>query len=161
DSRLFVAEADSNSVAVFDIARLRDTPAPLQPIRRIPTDWYPTGVLADADRLLTLCAKGHASGANMNGPKADRTIENRNGYTLGQLDGSLLNFAPISQLASRKLSDLTRRVSAANGWAVGRQRRRYPRFKHVVYIIKENRTYDQVFGDVREGDGDSNLLFFG
>ena len=34
-------------------------------------------------------------------------------------------------------------------------------FKHVVYIIKENRTYDQVLGDMKEGDGDPNLVFFG
>jgi len=161
ESRLFVAEADANSVAVFDVTRRGETQTPLQPIGRIPTDWYPTGVLAGADRLLTLCAKGHGSGANVNGPKADRPIENRNGYTLGQLDGSLLAFAPILQLASPKLSELTRRVSAANRWHIGRQRGRYPPFKHVVYIIKENRTYDQVFGDVREGDGDPNLLFFG
>jgi hypothetical protein len=38
--------------------------------------------------------------------------------------------------------------------------RRYPPFKHVVYVIKENRTYDQIFGDVNEGDGDPSLVFF-
>src|SRR5207247_9099986 len=37
---------------------------------------------------------------------------------------------------------------------------RYPPFKHVLYIIKENRTYDQVFGDMPEGDGDPALVFF-
>src|SRR5438477_5805534 len=97
----------------------------------------------------------------MNGPKPDRPIENRSGYTLGQLNGSLLSLAPVSQLTSRKLADFSRNVAAANRWRVRAQRRRYPPFKHVVYIIKENRTYDQVFGDVREGDGDANLLFFG
>jgi hypothetical protein len=38
--------------------------------------------------------------------------------------------------------------------------RSYPPFKHVIYIIKENRTYDQVLGDIKEGDGDANLVYF-
>ena len=38
--------------------------------------------------------------------------------------------------------------------------RRYPPFRHVVYIIKENRTYDQVLGDMKEGDGDASLVYF-
>ena len=37
----------------------------------------------------------------------------------------------------------------------------YPPFEHVIYIIKENRTYDQVFGDLPQGDGDTSLVFFG
>ena len=59
-----------------------------------------------------------------------------------------------------QLRAFSRRVAAANGWKK-RTSRRYPPFKHVVYIIKENRTYDQVFGDLGEGDGDPRLLFFG
>ena len=158
---LFVAEADSNSLAVFDITRMRETQAHQQPIGRIPTDWYPTAVLADTERLVTLCAKGHGSAANLNGPHPDHAIQDRSGYTLGQLNGTLLSFPPVSRLTRKQLSDFTRRVSSANRWRIARQRRRYPPFKHVVYIIKENRTYDQVFGDVAEGDGDSDLLFFG
>jgi sugar lactone lactonase YvrE len=161
ESRLFVAEADSNAVAVFNVSRIRETKQPQQPIGRIPTDWYPTGVLVDHERLLTLCAKGHGSTANLNGPRADRPVEDPGGYTLGQLNGTLLSFAPVSQLTRQRLLQFTKRVSAANHWQIERKRRRYPPFKHVVYIIKENRTYDQVFGDMREGDGDPNLLFFG
>jgi hypothetical protein len=161
ESRLFVAEADSNAVAVFDVTRLRKTQRTQQPLGRIPTDWYHTGVLVNGDTLLTLCAKGHGSTANLNGPKADHPVEDRSGYTLGQLNGTLLASGPVSQLAKWQLSQFSRRVSLANRWQIPRQRRRYPPFKHIVYIIKENRTYDQVFGDVRQGDGDPNLLFFG
>src|SRR5207248_10680394 len=58
------------------------------------------------------------------------------------------------------LDSLTQRVAKANGWNVGRTAAKYPPFKHVIYIIKENRTYDQVFGDMAEGDGDRSLVFF-
>src|SRR5262249_30436378 len=62
------------------------------------------------------------------------------------------------------LAGLTRRVARANGWDRPPERaaagRGLPPFEHVVYVIKENRTYDQVFGDLREGDGDPALLFF-
>ena len=80
-------------------------------------------------------------------------------YTLGQLDGSLLSFA--ANVPQAALRALTQRVARANGWDTTRGARRYPPFKHVIYIIKENRTYDQIFGDVKEGDGDPSLLFFG
>jgi hypothetical protein len=59
------------------------------------------------------------------------------------------------------LAQLSHRVAEANGWSQLRAPRRYPPFNHVVYIIKENRTYDQVLGDLKEGDGDPNLVFFG
>ena len=58
------------------------------------------------------------------------------------------------------LANLSRRVAKANGWDAARTAARYPPFNHVIYIIKENRTYDQVFGDMPEGDGDRSLVFF-
>src|SRR5262249_283131 len=48
-----------------------------------------------------------------------------------------------------------------NGWDATKATAAYPPFEHVLYIIKENRTYDQVFGDLPDGDGDPSLLFFG
>ena len=62
---------------------------------------------------------------------------------------------PPSQLAS-----FTERVVAANNWQHRPAARRCPPFRHVVYIIKENRTYDQVLGDMKEGDGDTSLIYF-
>lgn len=159
--RLFVAEADSNAVAVFALDNVTQSKGVGKPIGRIPADWYPTAVASDGKRLLTLCGKGHGSGPNLNGPKADRKIEDRSGYTLGQLNGTLLNVDLPSQLTSTSLSSLTARVVAANHWRNAKAQRGYPPFKHVIYIIKENRTYDQVFGDVADGDGDPKLLFFG
>ena len=59
-----------------------------------------------------------------------------------------------------QLAPLSARVARANNWDRPRTAFHYPPVRHVIYIIKENRTYDQVFGDMRQGDGDSALLFF-
>jgi DNA-binding beta-propeller fold protein YncE len=159
ESRLFVAEADSNALAVFNLTRESDTRTPQKPVGRIPTDWYPTSVLEDAGRLLILCGKGHGTAPNPNGPVPGRGIDPPLGYTLGQLNGTL-RVVP-GRFTGRELAALSRRVAAANSWDSTSQPRRYPPFKHVLYIIKENRTYDQVFGDMPQGDGDPNLVFFG
>jgi phospholipase C len=63
-------------------------------------------------------------------------------------------------MTAAQLSAFTQRVAAANNWQRSRGTRRYPPFKHVIYIIKENRTYDQVLGDLKEGDGEASLVYF-
>ena len=55
---------------------------------------------------------------------------------------------------------LSARVARANRWGAARETLRYPPIEHVIYVIKENRTYDQVLGDLPQGDGDTSLLFF-
>ncbi len=161
ESKLFVAEADNNAVAVFDVsAERRETPSARDPLRgRIPTDWYPTAILESDNGLLVLNGKGHGSRPNPDGPIPGEPLKRPLGYALGQLNGTLRiqpdTFSP-AQLAA-----FSSRVAAANRWPLKRQAKRYPPFKHVIYIIKENRTYDQVLGDLKEGDGDPNLLFFG
>jgi len=151
--RLLVAEADNNAIAVIDV-----TTGAL--LGRIPTDWYPTAVAEVRDELLVLSGKGHGTHANPDGPVplTNWPNEKPNAYALGQLNGSL-RLLPTS-LAPAQLSAFTRRVVAANNWQQRPAARRYPPFRHVVYIIKENRTYDQVLGDMEEGDGDPSLVYF-
>jgi hypothetical protein len=147
-SNLYIAEADNNAVGVFDLttSRLKG---------RIPTDWYPTAVAIDGDQLLVLTGKGHGSFANPDGPTPGQGITRPLGYDLGQLNGTMRVLPlPLNDLAAG-----SRRVAVANNWRP-RMPRRYPPFKHVLYIIKENRTYDQIFGDLKEGDGDPKLVFF-
>ncbi len=164
ESRLYIAEADNNAVAVVSLSRTTadrtNATGNDHVIGRIPTDWYPTALLIHDAKLLTISGKGHGSHANPDGPTPARGIERPLGYALGVMNGTL-RILP-SAISSDVLAQYTRRVSAANNWV---QRnavvRRYPPFKHVIYIIKENRTYDQVLGDLGEGDGDSSLVFFG
>jgi YVTN family beta-propeller protein len=151
-SRLFVAEADNNSVAVFVVATGKL-------LGRIPVEWYPSALALDGDDLLIANAKGRGTRPNPNQMQPGRKIpKDSHDYTLGQLDGSLLSI-PAS-IASAKLAAYTKRVAHANGWDVTHRAKRYPPFKHVIYIIKENRTYDQILGDMKEGDGDASLVFF-
>ena len=66
---------------------------------------------------------------------------------------------PFRELPAQ-LARSRERVAPANSWHHRRGARRYPPFSHVIYIIKENRTYDQVLGDMKEGDGDPSLVYF-
>jgi sugar lactone lactonase YvrE len=160
--RLFVAEADSNAVAVFGLSATASGVAAAKGkdrlLGRIPVGWYPSGVLASGDSLLVLNAKGRGTGPNpgMVQPK-EKLAKDSRGYTLGQIDGTL-SVIPFASL--KNLAPLSRRVTLNNGWGRPRQAPKYPPFQHVVYIIKENRTYDQVLGDLPQGDGDRSLLFF-
>ncbi|HJT17119.1 MAG TPA: alkaline phosphatase family protein, partial [Thermoanaerobaculia bacterium] len=149
--RLFVAEADNNAVAVFDLQTN-------QLLGRIPTDWYPSALARVGTTIFVACAKGHGTAPNPEFPQPTRRRSpTSHDYTLGQLDGSLVSFPEdIADFAA-----LSKRVADANGWTSARSASQYPPFKHVIYIIKENRTYDQVLGDIREGDGDRSLVYFG
>ncbi|HEX3071572.1 MAG TPA: bifunctional YncE family protein/alkaline phosphatase family protein, partial [Thermoanaerobaculia bacterium] len=148
--RLFVAEADNNAVAVFDIATKKL-------LGRVPAEWYPSALAADGDDLLVVSAKGRGSRPNARFPLP--LPKDSHEYTLGQIEGSLLSFPANTPPAA--LQSLSKRVARANSWDTPRGTPRYPPFKHVIYIIKENRTYDQIFGDMKEGDGDPSRLFFG
>src|SRR5205807_2042868 len=83
----------------------------------------------------------------------------------GQLTGTLAKIALMSINASsgrtRSLAAYSACVARNNRWVEpDRNATRYPPFRHVIYIIKENRTYDQVLGDLPEGNGDNALVFF-
>jgi YVTN family beta-propeller protein len=146
--RLYVAEADNNAVAQIDLAT--DSI-----IGRIPVEWYPTAVVAGpGDTLYVANAKGHGSRPNeATGYRIGAKSSDPFGYTLGQLSGTLTIVPGRDAYGSR--------VAQANGWAQDTAARGYPPIEHVVYIIKENRTYDQVLGDEAQGDGDTSLVFFG
>jgi len=151
--RLLVAEADNNAIAVFEVATGTV-------LGRIPTDWYPTAISENNGELLVLSGKGHGTHANPDGPIPLTNWPNGNpaAYTLGQLNGSL-RLMP-SATTETQLAALTKRVVVANNWAQRFAPRHYPPFRHVIYVIKENRTYDQVLGDIKEGDGDASLVYF-
>ena len=151
--RVLVAEADNNAVAVFDVATGKL-------LGRVPADWYPTAIAEVGDQLLVLSGKGHGTHANLDGPVplTNWPDEKPTAYVLGQLNGTLRVLS--ASLPPPQLATFTERVAAANNWQHKPAARRYPPFRHVVYIIKENRTYDQVLGDMKEGDGDASLVYF-
>jgi DNA-binding beta-propeller fold protein YncE len=151
--RLFIAEADNNAVAVFDLTTRKS-------LGRIPTDWYPTAIAEAGSQILILSGKGHGTHANPDGPVplTNWPDGNPRAYTLGQLNGSLRLLPSV--VTPAHLAAFSQRVAIANNWQQRRTTRSYPPFKHVIYVIKENRTYDQVLGDIKEGDGDASLVYF-
>ncbi len=158
-TRLFAAEADANAVAVFDLsaptADVAGAAGTDRLVGRVPVGWYPTALVALGDTLLVANGKGAGTGPNRDGPQPDTS------YTLGQIRGSL-SIVPVARAGGLELAALSARVARANGWeSVSARGRPYPPFAHVVYILKENRTYDQVLGDLPQADGDTSLVLFG
>ncbi len=160
--RLYVAEADNNAAAIFELgAGTADDPGAGRRdalLGRVPVEWYPTAVLGRGRTLLVLNGKGLGTGPNPHRRQPGRKLPpDPRSYTLGQTSGSLTVLALPSTSA---LAGLSRRVARAEGWDRPAPRASYPPFTHVIYVIKENRTYDQVFGDLAAGDGDTSLVYF-
>ncbi|HSU15729.1 bifunctional YncE family protein/alkaline phosphatase family protein [Longimicrobium sp.] len=166
-TRLFAAEGDANAVAVFDLsARISGVAAARGDDRlagRIPAGWYPSAVAVAGETVWVASGKGRGTMANPDGPQPTQTTMHQGSggnTTLRQISGTLMA-APLARASGAELAALTARVVRANGWDRPRTAFTYPPFTHVVYVIKENRTYDQVLGDLPEGDGDTTILFFG
>jgi hypothetical protein len=162
EKTLFSANAISDCVAVFDLAKLAAGQV-LQAAGFIPTQWYPTVVAATRKDLLIASAKGRGSGPN---PKSiGKTADGRPRYPYGpaMINGSLARIA-LADLPAN-LPAFTKQVSEANAARGNADRVRFAagenKIRHVIYIIKENRTYDQVFGDLAAGDGDPSLAIYG
>jgi YVTN family beta-propeller protein len=161
--RLYVAEADNNAVAVFqlstEIAGIANARGANRLIGRIPVGWYPAALLLTQDSLFILNGKGKGTRANPHFSTPDVELPDDSvDYTLGQLNGTITTL-PVS-IKPAEMTQLTQRVARANNWNSTPTNGRYPPFKHVIYIIKENRTYDQVFGDLSQANGDPSLVFF-
>jgi len=168
-TRLFVAESDANAVAVFDLSAASSGVASATGddllAGRIPAGWYPTSLLARGDTLVVASGKGSGTRPNPDGPQPlpSRVHRGPDGpnTTLSQLNGGVM-IAPFARADRETLARLSARVAQANGWTSPRTAARgYPPFEHVVYIVKENRTYDQVLGDLAQADGDTSLVLFG
>ena len=169
-SRLFAANADNNDVAVIDISK----PGESKVLGFIPVGWYPTALAIsnDGKTLYVANGKGSRSFANPKGPQPDRPRTKETQY-IGQLFLGSVSVIPVPDAA--QLAAYTRQVyrnipySEKTRLAVKFPRKTaIPRrvgekspIRHVIYVIKENRTYDQVFGDMPEGNGDPSLTLFG
>jgi DNA-binding beta-propeller fold protein YncE len=169
---LYVANGGNNAIAVIRLSRRArpdgQGPEASRIAGQIPTAWYPGDVVLDPRRRL-LCV------ANVKGVGSRTPRTSRKGFNSHDHRGSI----SIIPLPDEKALEMHTRTVGRNN-AIGYARRsllaadsdRTPvpvpdrhgepsLFKHVVYIIKENRTYDQVLGDMPEGNGDPSLVHFG
>ena len=162
ETMLFSANAISDSVAVFDLKKEVGS-ASGEAAGFIPTEWYPTVVAATGKALLIASAKGRGSGPN---PKPiGKKDDGRTRYPYGpaMIHGSLARI-PLAEVATN-LAAYTMQVADTNALRGNADHVTFAggenKIRHVIYIIKENRTYDQVFGDLAGANGDPSLTMYG
>jgi len=169
-NKLFVACSDANAAAIVDIAGARSTV-----LGFVPTGWYPTAAFGLPDgRLGVLNGKGMQSYANPKGPNPMLAPEvshegTKTGQYVGHMQTGTVQFVDAPN--AEQLQAYTKEVVANSpyrdeklddpGIPANNPVRPNGPIKHVIYIVKENRTYDQVLGDIREGNGDASLVLFG
>jgi YVTN family beta-propeller protein len=178
EKTLYVANADNNCLAVFNVSN----PGKSSSKGFIPTGWYPTNVRVAGKKIFVSNGKGFTSMANPDGPQPFKKTDD-SGVHVGisaqkevQYIGGLFKgtLSIIDQPTDQQLKMYSKQVYAntpynkqteviskglANNPVPNVQGGKSP-IKYVFYVIKENRTYDQVFGDIKEGNGDPNLCLF-
>lgn len=172
--RLFVANANINAITVFDVSE----PGRSRSLGFIPVGWYPTSVRlsADGDSLVVANGKGRISDSNRNGPRPGFDPDTPTPDYIGRLFQGTVGFIdlPLGEEAfDRRMAEWTAQAfscrpaapvfddaAAWEGHPVPRDRDGTSPITHVIYIVKENRTYDQILGDLPEGRGDPTLCLF-
>jgi YVTN family beta-propeller protein len=150
--RLFVTLAYKNAVGIFDKREGKR-------LGFIPTGWYPTKVIPRKEWVAVLSAKGiRARRPNVNGPQPNRERCLEDEYVLTLLKGTLGIIA--GDQIEANLHAWTRQVEEGSP-IYGFRKGIMPPIHHVFFIVRENRTYDQVLGDLGRGNGDPELTLFG
>jgi YVTN family beta-propeller protein len=167
--RLYVANADNNDVAVIDISKKDDS----KTLGFIPTGWYPTAVALSPDdrKLFVGTGKGLTFAANSpmktDYPRPFPNPKQPYDYIGGVLSGAVSvvdvpNPHDLAAYTKQVLGNVPVPKQEVDPTAAAIvQRDVFPKIKHVIYIIRENRTYDQVFGDLGIGNGDPTITLFG
>jgi YVTN family beta-propeller protein len=180
EKTLYIANADNNCLAVFDVSAIGNSKSK----GFIPVGWYPTNVKVIGKKIFVSNGKGFTSFANPNGPspvakkqnvsyqKSDNVKPAKVEYIGGLMKGTM---SIIDEPTDITLAAYSKKVYLNTPYSKERETiskgeignpipmkvgDKSP-IKHVFYIIKENRTYDQVLGDVKEGNGDTSLVLFG
>ena len=180
-SRLYVANSASDAVAVIDTAKLTakaSRQGMVEPIGFVPTEWMPMSMAflpsASGGKLYVATAKGKGTGPNNFAQRVTPEITQRRFHTPTTYIATLL----YGSLATLDAADIethlphwTSVVLESNRMKAAQEKIAFPggahdRIKHVIYIIKENRTYDQIFGDLNKdgkpvGNGDASLTMYG
>lgn len=170
---LYVANADNNNVCVIDVKEKGENTV----LGFIPSGWYPSAIGVDPrNRVLFIGnAKGNASYSDIYGPGSPLPPGKEGRGTVKSLMKGSISIVDIQE-CRQKLRTLTQRAYANCPYNNDLLKEARPakepsvvpsavgagsKIKHVLYIIQENRTYDQVFGDMGKGNGDPRLCIFG
>jgi DNA-binding beta-propeller fold protein YncE len=167
---LLVANADANTIAVFNVAE----PGKARPLGFIPAGWYPTSVRFNPTdkRIYVANGRGTTPRANPQGPNPNlprnQTVRQYIGGlyrgTLGIIDmptpERMTAYSKAAYACTPLRKDLGVTAEPGEGNPIPKRVGDASPIQHVIYIIKENRTYDQVFGDMKEGNGAPELCIF-
>ena len=179
NQQLYIANADNNCLAVFDVSN----PGKSRSKGFIPVGWYPTCVRTIGRKLWVANGKGFTSMANPDGPnpiskkdesgshqgntRKDRPVQYIGGLFKGTLsvfntpdDALLARWSRLVYENSPYNKEKEHTAAGETGNPIPREAGQSSPIKYVFYIIKENRTYDQVLGDIATGNGDSSLCIF-
>lgn len=171
---LFVANANINTVSVFEV----EEPGQSRSRGFIPVGWYPTSVriTPDGKSLIVANGKGLISKPNRNGPRPDRKDPLNLEEYIGGLFQGTVSFIELPQSGewTKKLADWTasaftclpdtvtdEQIAELEHSPIPRKIGDPSPIKYCIYIVKENRTYDQILGDLGRGNGDPTLTLFG
>jgi DNA-binding beta-propeller fold protein YncE len=167
---LYIANADNNYLAVFDVGEKNLSSSE----GFIPVGWYPAALkyLSKSDQIIVANGKGLSSEANPDGPNPYVKADSKSLKYSGQLFKGTVSV--INKPDKKTSEEYTKQVYSntpfVNKKEVENNQSIIPVkhspngssvIKHVFYIIKENRTYDQVYGDIKKGNGDSSICLFG
>ena len=173
-NRLYVVCSDANAVAVVDVSQDRSAV-----LGFIPAGWYPTAAHALPEgKLVVLNGRGLRSYPNPGGPNPARKPEPvhlgvKAVEYVGHIQTGTASF--IDRITDERLREYSNAVLANSAYHDARlddagtggagpipnRPGAASPIEHVLYIVKENRTYDQVLGDMKEGNGDASLVLFG
>jgi YVTN family beta-propeller protein len=169
---VYVSNGTNNAVAVIEFS-----PGKSRLAGCIPTGWYPAGLVLDAPRKSLYVANVKGVGSRNVDWKGKRQVAGKQviGYNSHDQLGtvSLIPLPSADELARQTATVLANNRLTESISALAPPRKDVPPrpipqrhgepsvFKHVLYIIKENRTYDQVFGDIERGEGDPDLCIYG
>jgi YVTN family beta-propeller protein len=168
---LFVANADNNDVAVVRVAER----AKSEVMGFIPVGWYPSALAIHAGKLYVGNSKGMGSYSDIKGPGSPLASTRNGDESVKSLQKGSIEIIDLTQMKtnlrawSKQVYDntpyhddqLVAAKAPASATIVPRDVGAGSPIKHVLYIIKENRTYDQVLGDLGKGNGDPRLTIFG
>ncbi len=174
-SRLYVANAISDAIAVIDTAKLTTKAAKegmVEPVGFLPTEWMPMSMSLIGNKLYVATAKGKGTGPN-NFPQ--RQVPGQRGRQGNSTYIGTLLYGSLAVLdlewMEMELPKWTAEVVESNRMKAAEEKIQFAdgkpdHIKHVIYVIKENRTYDQVLGDLKKdgkqvGNGDPSLAMYG
>jgi len=161
---LYAANGGNNAVAVIQLPTSREGKS--QVLGFIPTAWYPGGVVADATHLYVANIKGEGSRTEEEPNKGWNSHWHRGTITKCPIpDAATLTKYTDQVIADAQLPQVLRALEKSESDAkpvpVPAKLGEPSVFEHVIYIIKENRTYDQMFGDFAHTNADPSLCIFG